>query len=238
MSKLFDFVITLLSSIFHHLCCLSTFSTISSLRPWCGLDSSRTWSLQLVTNSFNFIIVGGAKGASEGAFDIMEAHCAGRKKQRGSWDGGAASKDSSADVSKQDGCQVSLVNYLCNKNRLVFMRHAWVHALLCGFFTQRAVDFFFLMFELTLSFLNQSEAFYHLITQREVKRWIFVLRGQWISDCPLLSFFRQRKRELKRMPMALLFSLYGSCHPLFQGRKQQGIIICVWYVMGLKAWQA
>lgn len=43
------------------------------------------------------------------------------------------SKDSSADVSKQDGCQVILVNYLSNKNRLVFMRHARVHALLCGF---------------------------------------------------------------------------------------------------------
>lgn len=48
------------------------------------------------------------------------------------------SKDSSADVSKQDGCQVSLVNYLSNKNRLVFMQYAWVHALLCGFFMQWA----------------------------------------------------------------------------------------------------
>lgn len=45
------------------------------------------------------------------------------------------SKDSSADVSKQDGCQVSLVNYLSNKNRLVlFMQHAQVHVLLCAFF--------------------------------------------------------------------------------------------------------
>lgn len=33
------------------------------------------------------------------------------------------SKDSSADVFKQDGCQVSSVNYLGNKNWLMFMRH-------------------------------------------------------------------------------------------------------------------
>lgn len=36
------------------------------------------------------------------------------------------SKDSSADVSKQDGCQVSLVSYLSNKNRLWFMQQVCV----------------------------------------------------------------------------------------------------------------
>lgn len=46
--------------------------------------------LQLVTHSLNFIIVCGAEGGSEGVFDILEAQCAERKKQRGSWDGGAA----------------------------------------------------------------------------------------------------------------------------------------------------
>lgn len=34
------------------------------------------------------------------------------------------SKDSSADVSKQDGCQASFVNYLSNKTWLVFMWRA------------------------------------------------------------------------------------------------------------------
>lgn len=86
------------------------------------------------------------------------------------------SKDSSADVSKQDGCQVSLVNYLSNKNRLVFMRHARVLALLSFFFFVFFLQWalVFLIFELALSFLNQTEAFclyglkYLLITQREV----------------------------------------------------------------------
>lgn len=93
----------------------------------------------LVTHSLNFIIVNGAEGGSEGAFDIWEAQYTRRKKQRGSWDEGGChhcsgtSKDSSADVSKQDGCQVSLVNYLSNKNRLMFMRHAQVCELLCAF---------------------------------------------------------------------------------------------------------
>ena len=46
------------------------------------------------------------------------------------------SKDSSADVSKQDGCQVGLVNYFSNKSRLVFMQHARFGALYAfvGFF--------------------------------------------------------------------------------------------------------
>lgn len=46
------------------------------------------------------------------------------------------SKDSSADVSKQDGCQVSSLNYLGNKNWLMFMRHAPVpKTALCFFNT-------------------------------------------------------------------------------------------------------
>lgn len=152
------------------------------------------------------------------------------------------SKDSSADVSKQDGCQVSLVNYLRNKNRLVFMRHARVRALLCGFLRSGHL---FSPDLWTCSKLFKSEwgilfgLKYLLITQREAKR--FVVRGHWISDCPLLSLFRKTDKEKefkKSMPMALFFCLYGSCHPLFQRRKQQGIIICVWYVLGLKAWQA
>lgn len=141
MNKLFDFGIIVLP--FFMTCSnhLHSFSTFSSLCHWRGSYSSWTWLLQLVTHSLNFITVDGAEGGSEGGFDIWEAQCAGRKKQRVSWDGGGGchhcsdtSKDSSADVSKQDGCQVSLVNYLSNKNRLVFMRHARVRALLCGFY--------------------------------------------------------------------------------------------------------
>lgn len=69
------------------------------------------------------------------------------------------SKDSSADVSKQDGCQVSLVNYLSNK------KEVGVYSACSGPCT--ALRFFFAVgtcfspiFELALSFLNESEAFY------------------------------------------------------------------------------
>lgn len=109
------------------------------LCPGRSLDSFWAWLLQLVTHSLhNLVIVNGDNRGSEGAFDIWETQCARRRKQRGSWDEGGChhcsgtSKDSWADVSKQDGCQVSLVNYLSNKNRLMFTRHQ-VRKSGCGF---------------------------------------------------------------------------------------------------------
>lgn len=149
-------------------------------RPRRRLDSFWAWLLQLVTHSLhNLVIVNGDSAGSEGAFDIWETQCA---RRRGSWDEGdchhcsVTSKDSWADVSKQDGCQVSLVNYLSNKNRLMF---TWHRVCKSGFVVFNTVGVcFLLIFELVLSVFNQINWIFGVFWSSWKERWIYVERGQ------------------------------------------------------------
>lgn len=153
------------------------------------------------------------------------------------------SKDSSADVSKQDGCQVSSVNYLGNKNWLMFMRHAPVPKTALCFFNTAGSCFlpwsvnFLCAFCL---FFNQMDWIFVPFDHTECQRGIFLLwaAGKLMTTLCFLSSHRQMKGKIFfKKPMALFFCLSVSCHPLFQRRKHQGIIIYVWYVWSLKAWQ-
>lgn len=146
-------------------------------------DSFWAWLLQLVTHSPpNFVIVNDDNRGSDGAFDIWETQCERRRKRRGSWDEGgchhcwATSKDSWADVSKQDGCQVNLVNYCSNKNRLMFMQHQVPKS---GFVVFTTVgSCFLLIFELVLCVFNQINWIFLVFWSSWKARWIYVDRGQ------------------------------------------------------------
>lgn len=140
--------------------------------PWCSLDSFWPWSLH------NLVIVNSDNGGSEGAFDIWETQCARRRKQRGSWDEGGChhcsgtSKDSWADVSKQDGCQVSSVNYFSNKNRLMF---TWHHVRKSDFVVFNTMgSCFLLIFELVPSVFNQINRIFFDQAERKGE---YMLRG-------------------------------------------------------------
>lgn len=139
----FDFIINLLSSIFHHffLVFLPPLSSLRNVpgvvwsplgRDHCSLSHIDLISLSLVVQR---------EGAQEPLILWRHSVQGGRNRGANGMGGchhcSGTSKDSSADVSKQDGCQV---NYLCNKNRLVFMLHTRVVHNFC--LIQRAVDVF------------------------------------------------------------------------------------------------
>jgi len=175
---------------------------------------------QLVTHSLNFIIVDGAAGGSDGAFDIEEARCVGKKETEWlvGWGGchhcSGTSKDSSADVSKQDGCQVSFVHYLSNNNRLASTRHALVRGRLRFYYTADSCLFWSLnlLWASSSSFFNSRDFIWidwSFFSSHGEKWRVFVVRRQWVTDVPQHSLPRRKKRAKENnMPDGFLLPLW------------------------------
>lgn len=121
------------------------------------------------------------------------------------------SKDSSADVSKQDGCQVSSVNYLGNKNWLMFMRHTPVPKTALCFFNTTGSCFFPWSVNFLCAFclfFNQMDWIFVPFDHTECQRGIFLLwaAGKLMTTLCFLSSHRQMKEKIfSKKPLALFF---------------------------------